>query len=134
VTGNCLNGDWTYGYDDFNRVSQATNNATSPNQIYAYKYDRFGNRWQQNYTQGQAPGYQMQLSFNGNNQICSSGYRYDAAGNLVMDALDCYTYDAENRLSSVAPAAIISWQRRGHTCCRGWRIYCFYVCARSKAD
>jgi RHS repeat-associated protein len=45
----------------------------------------------------------MQLSFNSNNQISSSGYRYDAAGNLVMDAVNCYTYDAENRLSSVAP-------------------------------
>jgi hypothetical protein len=45
----------------------------------------------------------VQLSFNRNNQISSTGYRYDAAGNLVMDGLNCYTYDAENRLSSVAP-------------------------------
>jgi RHS repeat-associated protein len=45
----------------------------------------------------------VQLSFNRNNQISSTGYRYDAAGNLVMDAVNCYTYDAENRLSSVAP-------------------------------
>jgi hypothetical protein len=33
----------------------------------------------------------MQLSFTGNNQISSSGYRYDAAGNLVMDGVNCYT-------------------------------------------
>jgi RHS repeat-associated protein len=43
------------------------------------------------------------LSFNGNNRITTSGYRYDAAGNLMMDGVNCYTYDAENRLSSVAP-------------------------------
>ena len=52
---------------------------------------------------GQGPGWPMSLTFNGNNQISSSGYTYDAAGNLVMDNLNCYTYDAENRLSSVAP-------------------------------
>jgi sugar lactone lactonase YvrE len=45
----------------------------------------------------------MQASFNGNNQTSSSGCCYDAAGNLVMDAVNCYTYDAENWLSSLAP-------------------------------
>jgi len=45
----------------------------------------------------------VQLSFNGNNQISTSGYRYDAAGNLVIDGTNCYTYDAENRITSVAP-------------------------------
>jgi YD repeat-containing protein len=40
--------------------------------------------------------------WDGNNRITTPGYRYDAAGNLLMDNLNCYTYDAENRLSSVA--------------------------------
>jgi hypothetical protein len=39
----------------------------------------------------------MSLSFDGNNRISAEGYRYDAAGNLLMDGLNCYTYDAENR-------------------------------------
>jgi len=43
------------------------------------------------------------LAFNANNQISTTGYRYDAAGNVVMDNAHCYTYDGENRLSSVAP-------------------------------
>jgi YD repeat-containing protein len=101
--GNCVNGNWTYGYDDFNRLASATNAATNPSQVYTYAYDRFGNRWQQNYTQGQGAGWPMQLSFNASNQISTEGYRYDAAGNLQMDNANCYTYDAENRLSSVAP-------------------------------
>jgi YD repeat-containing protein len=42
------NTNWTYLYDDFNRLKQATNTSASPNQIYQYVYDRFGNRWQQN--------------------------------------------------------------------------------------
>ena len=47
------NTNWTYQYDDFNRLYQATNTSTNPSQIYQYRYDRFGNRWQQNYVQGQ---------------------------------------------------------------------------------
>jgi len=105
------NTNWTYTYDDFNRLKQATNTSTTPNQIYQYLYDRFGNRWQQNYVQGQGPNYGIQLTFNSNNQINGiipspsngSPYRYDAAGNLLMDVLYCYSYDAENRLVSVAP-------------------------------
>jgi len=97
-----VNGNWTYVYDDFNRLAQATNTTPSPNQIYTYAYDRFGNRWQQNYVQGQGSGWPMSLTFNGNNQVTMTGYVYDAAGNVVMDFQNCYAYDAENRLSSVA--------------------------------
>ncbi len=79
VTGanHCLEGNWTYAYD------------------------RFGNRWDQTVTTG--TGWPVALTFNGNNQINTGVYRYDAAGNLTMDGLNCYTYDAENRLASVAP-------------------------------
>jgi hypothetical protein len=45
----------------------------------------------------------MQLSFNSNNQIAIVGFAYDCAGNLIMDANNCYTFDAENRVVSVAP-------------------------------
>jgi len=34
-----------------------------------------------------------------------TGYVYDAAGNVVTDFQNCYAYDAENHLSSVAPVA-----------------------------
>jgi uncharacterized protein RhaS with RHS repeats len=73
--------------------------------------DRFGNRWQENYVQGQGTNYGIQLTFNSNNQINGivpspangNPFQYDAAGNLLMDVLNCYSYDAENRLGSVAP-------------------------------
>jgi RHS repeat-associated protein len=59
---------------------------------------RFGNRWQQN------PGFSATFTGNhpsspqNNNQI--DGYSYDAAGNLLSDGVNTYTYDAENRLTS----------------------------------
>jgi len=65
----------------------------------ATRYDRFGNRWHQNITAGSGPA--PQFSFN-NPYNPIDGYAYDAAGNLLMDGQNCYTYDAENRLSSVA--------------------------------
>jgi RHS repeat-associated protein len=96
-----VNGDWSYTYDDFNRLATANTPPTNPTLAYSYSYDRFGNRWAQTVTHG--TGLPVALSFDGKNRITTEGYFYDAAGNLVMDNLNCYTYDAENRLTSVAP-------------------------------
>jgi RHS repeat-associated protein len=96
-----VNGDWTYTYDDFNRLLGANQNSGAA--VYSYAYDRFGNRWQQN-----GP-ISMQLAFDGNNHIAAycqgqSGpaYTYDAAGNLTYDCNHTYTYDAENRVVQVS--------------------------------
>jgi RHS repeat-associated protein len=94
---------WTYGYDDFNRVSAANESDTQGGQAaYSYGYDRFGNRWQQN---GPAS---MMLTFSGNNNRidAANGVSYDAPGNVIgyhPPAGDTfsYAYDAENRLTSV---------------------------------
>jgi len=93
LTGNdSANGNWTYTYDDFNRLLSA--NATG--QAYTYDYDRFGNRWHQN-----GP-HMSSLGFDANNRIVSgSGVTYDPAGNVTADGLHTYTYDAENRVTAV---------------------------------
>jgi RHS repeat-associated protein len=94
LTGNdSINGNWTYSYDDFNRISASNKNSGA--QIYSYAYDRYSNRWQQNSN----PSY----VFNANNQITSaSGITYDAAGNVTADGFgNAYTYDAENRVVSM---------------------------------
>jgi RHS repeat-associated protein len=39
------------------------------------------------------------------NRINTSGYGYDAAGNMTSDSLSSYAYDAENRLTQVNPGA-----------------------------
>ena len=87
------NGNWTYGYDDFNRL--LSSNKNSSQQTFTYEYDRYGNRWHQNAPQG---GPAPQLSFTSNNRM--DGYSYDAAGNLLNDGAHSYVYDAEGRLVS----------------------------------
>jgi YD repeat-containing protein len=74
TSNDSANGNWTYGYDDFNRLLSA--NATG--QSYTYDYDRFGNRWHQN-----GP-YTSSLGFDLNNHIIGvTGVTYDSAGNLT---------------------------------------------------
>jgi RHS repeat-associated protein len=92
LTGNdSVNGNWTYGYDAFNRLASAT----ATGQSYTYDYDRFGNRWHQN-----GP-HSLSVSFSGNNNRID-GLSYDAAGNLLSDGgVHTYRYDAENRIVDV---------------------------------
>ena len=96
-SGDTVNGNWTYTYDNFNRLATSAES----NQLeaaYNYQYDRFGNRWQQNLTAGS--GYTSLWNFNSSNQI-SSYATYDAAGNIISDDANAYTYDAENRIISL---------------------------------
>jgi RHS repeat-associated protein len=91
-----INGNWTYTYDPFNRLVGSNQNSGAA--IYSYVYDRFGNRWQQN-----GP-HTMIEAFTGNSSVNNNrmdGYAYDAAGNLLNDGTNFYTFDAENRIVEV---------------------------------
>ena len=89
-----VNGNWTYAYDAFNRLTSSNKN--SGQVAYSYAYDRFGNRWSQTVTAG--TGSSSSLSFTSSNQIASgSGVTYDAAGDTTDDGVTTYTYDAEGR-------------------------------------
>jgi RHS repeat-associated protein len=86
-----VNGNWTYGYDDFNRLTSAKGSTN-----YTFAYDRYGNRWQEN------PGPQYSFTGNNNRLDASSGVTYDTPGNMTNDGLGhTYFYDAENRLVQV---------------------------------
>lgn len=92
-----VNGNWTYSYDNFNRLAGSNKNAGA--QTFSYVYDRYGNRLQQNAPQG---GPAPQYLFDNNNRISGSGVTYDALGNVLTDGLgNTYTYDAESRLIKV---------------------------------
>jgi RHS repeat-associated protein len=100
LTGNdSINGNWSYTYDDFNRI--ATSNKNSGQQAFSYAYDRYSNRWDQTVTAGTGPSPQYSFNTNNqNNQITT--LTYDAAGNVTNDGTNTYTYDAENRVTSVS--------------------------------
>jgi RHS repeat-associated protein len=58
--------------------------------------DRYGNRTAQSVTIGTAPSNSVVVNA-ATNQITTSGYSYDASGNMLNDAINTMTYDAENR-------------------------------------
>ena len=105
TSNDTVNGNWAYGYDDFNRLtsSSVTGMIYRGPQSYTYVYDRFGNRWQQNITSG--TGDTSSLAFDANNHITGSGVTYDAAGDVTNDGTNTYVYDAEGRIASVNSGA-----------------------------
>jgi len=95
-------GNWTYAYDDFNRLTGGTATAGVDDGLELnWTYDRYGNRWSQAATgSGNASAVQPNLSFTGNtNRV--DGWSYDAAGNLLNDGRNSYSYDAEGRIVSL---------------------------------
>jgi hypothetical protein len=66
-------------------------------------YDRYGNSLAINGTQGGSGCSQPTLSLSVNaatNQVSSSGFTYDAAGNLQADGVYTYTWDGESRVKT----------------------------------
>ena len=94
-----LNQGVTLGYGDgLNRLTSRTITIGTV-QNYTYACDRYGNRVSQTPLQG---GYSFYPTINpANNQITTSGYTYDAAGNMTNDTVHSYTYDAEGNLTQV---------------------------------
>lgn len=95
-----VNGTWSYTYDDLNRLGTASR-TSSPAQTYTYTYDRYGNRGGQTITSGGGSGPQPNFSFDAYNHINSTGFAYDAAGNMTNDGVHAYTYDPEGRVLTV---------------------------------
>jgi len=105
-----------FTYDAWGRLSTASTTDTSVDPTFAlsWNYDRFGNMLNQNMTGGHCTlplcPYQPQLTVDPNtNRISTSGYAYDAAGNMTSDLLNTYAYDAENRITQVAGAAAYTY-------------------------
>jgi RHS repeat-associated protein len=93
-----LNQQIAYGYDGFNRLTARTV-TSGTQQNYTYSYDRYGNRVSQTALQ---TGYNFNPTINpANNQITTSGYTYDAAGNMTNDTVHSYTYDGEGNITKV---------------------------------
>jgi RHS repeat-associated protein len=100
ITGGNPNSTVTYTYDDIGRLSKASDGV---NLDQTFSYDPFGNInttgnpvwWTQTYV---ATNNQYQAS-----GMCpnSGSVCYDANGNLRSDSFHIYTWDAENKLTSI---------------------------------
>jgi RHS repeat-associated protein len=124
-----VNGTWSnIAYDGLNRLSAATQVPVGGvAQSYCWTYDSFGNRTTQatsNQPFVNAPGaatcqvasgatltgnawtsYTVNGADQGNNRVVATSagsYQPDAAGNILSDGVNGYTYDGEGRLCAVA--------------------------------
>ena len=96
-----VNNNWSYVYDDFNRLQSATQTSSGGSVLsaLAWDYDRYGNRWHQRPTAGS--GTTQQINYNTATNQATSGLSYDAAGDVVNDSYHSYSYDAEGRIAQV---------------------------------
>jgi RHS repeat-associated protein len=96
----------TYTYDALERLTSATSQGSTnyPQWGLSWTYDRYGNRTAQTVTAGTAPPNSVTVSPT-TNQITTSGYAYDASGNMTGDGQNTLVYDAENRATSSTGSA-----------------------------
>lgn len=71
--------------------------------------DRFGNRWQQNGPNSFIATFTGNNPSNPQNNNRLDSHSYDAAGNLLNDGVHSYTYDAENRITTVDAGATATY-------------------------
>jgi RHS repeat-associated protein len=118
ITNNADNGrTQTLSYDSLNRIlaAQSSNTTTGNPDCWGQVFgpdgsaadDALGNFTNINSgTQSQPPCQfgMLTVSVDGNNHITTSGFGYDAAGNMTADAQPgvSYSFDAENRLVEAA--------------------------------
>jgi RHS repeat-associated protein len=87
----------TFTYDPWNRISTAQ---VPTDWGLSFTYDAWGNLLAQTVTKGSAPG--LNLTVNAKNQVTSTGFSYDTAGNLLGDGSHSYTWNADEMLASAA--------------------------------
>jgi len=96
-----------YTYDPLNRIAQASTITTTGQNCWSevYTFDSWGNMTNRGGLSGMGGCNTEGLSATATtlNQLTGIGLHYDAAGNVTTDNLaNTYTYDSENRVSTVA--------------------------------
>lgn len=94
----------SFTYDSLNRLATAESQAGSGTHCWGleYGYDIWANLLSASVTKCSAPS--LSLAVNANNRITTSGYAYDAAGNMttVAGISGSLVYNAENQMTSGA--------------------------------
>ena len=96
----------SYTYDTLNRLSTMTGSGGNCTGL-SWSFDAWGNRTAQTPTAGTCN--QSNLTYDAHNRITTTGFSYDAAGNLVADGTHTYSYDEENRLTTVDGGATATY-------------------------
>ena len=96
----------TYTYDDHNRLTKDVVTGGSNPRTYTYGYDAAGNRTSSSVT-GSSPTSQT-LAYNAGNQISSTGYTYDGAGNLATSPARTATFNAAGQQTSATVSGVKS--------------------------
>lgn len=104
ITNNINNArNQSFTYDELNRIKTAVTQATTGQYAWglSFAYDPWANLQTASVTQGSAPA--LSQTALGNNRL--SGYSYDAAGNMLSDGTNTFTYNAENQMTTAAGVA-----------------------------
>lgn len=97
-------GDWTYRYDDLDRLAEADGN-----QRLNWQYDATGNRTQQQTIVGAmqvATLYSIEATSNRLASIDGSARQYDAVGNTTGADGKTFVYNGRNRMSEVRQGGV----------------------------
>jgi RHS repeat-associated protein len=95
-----------YAYDASGRIQTVTQTGGSTANTYSFTYDARGNRLTANVT-GATPSSQT-LTYNAANQITTSGYSYDGAGNLTAAPGATYTYNGAQQMTAATTNGVAS--------------------------
>ena len=96
----------SFGYDALNRIVTAKTSATTGSNCWGETYTI--DQWANLTAIGAVSGYtgctqeNLNVSATTTNQLSSTGFSYDAAGNMLTDGANAYGYNAESEIKSAA--------------------------------
>ena len=96
----------TFSYDATGRLLTMAQSGGTTNNTYTYSYDSDGNRLTA-VTTGSSPTSQT-LTYNAANQITTTGYSYDGAGNLTAAPGATFTYNGAEQMTKAVVGGITS--------------------------
>lgn len=110
----------TFTYDSLNRLYTAETQGTSGTTCFGFQFspDPWGNLTATSTLSGyggctSTTPYAFSVTVNGNNQVSTSGFKYDAAGNMMSDGINSYVWNGEGQVTSTTGAVTYSYDGEG---------------------
>jgi RHS repeat-associated protein len=91
-----------FSYDSLNRILSAQTTSTSGGNCWGlnFGYDQWANLTSASVSQCTAP--MLSVTAGTNNRLTTTGFSYDADGNVLADGTNSYTWNAESQIESAA--------------------------------